>query len=61
MHHIRRYGCITLAGVERLLEDALVQVRARRYPEAATARRVTLLAVAVADKEIGCRMEALDA
>ncbi|MDR2130407.1 MAG: PD-(D/E)XK nuclease domain-containing protein, partial [Odoribacteraceae bacterium] len=50
-------------SVEPLLAEALAQIHARRYPNryTATARRVTLLAVAFAGKEIGCRLEVLDA
>ncbi|MDR1918257.1 MAG: PD-(D/E)XK nuclease domain-containing protein, partial [Tannerellaceae bacterium] len=46
-------------AVEPLLEDAFAQIRERRYPEryAGSHRRIALLAVAFAGKEIACRME----
>jgi hypothetical protein len=46
-------------SVEPLLEEAFTQIRARRYPEryAGNHRRIALLAIAFAGKEIACRME----
>ncbi|MDR1919047.1 MAG: PD-(D/E)XK nuclease domain-containing protein, partial [Tannerellaceae bacterium] len=48
-------------SVEPLLEDAFAQIRERRYPEryAGSPRRIALLAIAFAGKEIACRMEEL--
>jgi hypothetical protein len=45
-------------AVEPLLKDALTQIRERRYYEryAGGSKRIALLALAFAGKEIACRM-----
>jgi hypothetical protein len=44
-------------GAERLLNEAMTQIRDRQYYEKYSDRKVVLMAVAFAGKEVKCRME----
>jgi hypothetical protein len=47
-------------SIDSLLDDAMTQIRNRRYYEAYLDRKVILMAVAFAGKDIGCRMETVN-
>jgi hypothetical protein len=45
--------------LEKLLDEAMAQIHDRKYYEAYAGKKVVLLAVAFAGREIGCRMETM--
>ncbi|MDR3308438.1 MAG: ATP-binding protein [Tannerella sp.] len=47
-------------GAEKLLNEAMTQIRDRRYYERYLDRKVILMAVAFAGKEVRCRLEGLE-
>jgi hypothetical protein len=46
-------------SLEKLLDEAMSQIRDKKYYEAYVDKKIVLLAVAFAENEIGCRMESI--